>query len=176
MPEQLFDIRRLLTALHDAGVRFVVIGGVAANVHGSDRPTLDLDVVYAREPENLAAVIRAITPLKPQLRTREGAVPFIWDLQSLKSGFHFTLTTEAGDINLLGDAPGVGPFDRVWDEADEVDLFGMVIRVATVDDLIAMKRFVSRGKDNLHLLDLEAIRTLRQESTLDAGGEEGAPG
>lgn len=66
------DFERAFAALVDGGVEFVIVGGLAATVHGSARLTHDLDVVYARSQENLERLARALEPYSPYLR---GAPP-----------------------------------------------------------------------------------------------------
>ena len=63
------DFKLLIESLADAGVQFVVIGGVAAAAHGAVRTTLDLDVVYARSAENISRIVRALHPLQPYPRS-----------------------------------------------------------------------------------------------------------
>ncbi|MGZ9107130.1 MAG: hypothetical protein ACXW3M_15285, partial [Rhodoplanes sp.] len=65
-------LERLLTALVEGGVEFIVIGGVAGNLHGSTRVTSDLDIVYARSQANLERLTAALGPSSPYLR---GAPP-----------------------------------------------------------------------------------------------------
>lgn len=73
------DFRALLEALCEAEVRFVIVGGVAATLHGSARLTQDIDVVYARDSENLARIARALAPLRPYLRGAPSGLPFQLD-------------------------------------------------------------------------------------------------
>lgn len=68
----MIDFETLIQALADEKVAFVVIGGVAATLHGSARLTMDLDIAYERSPENIESLARALTPLSPYLR---GAPP-----------------------------------------------------------------------------------------------------
>ena len=106
MDEPSLDLQRILAALAEHEVRYVLIGGIAVVLHGSDRTTFDLDVVYARDPENLARVAAAIKPLRPKLRTRDGDIPFLWDARTLQAGLNFTLFTDAGWLDLLGKRRG----------------------------------------------------------------------
>ena len=74
-PRAEFDAKQLLRALTDGGVDFVVIGGVAAVLHGSARATFDLDVCFASNPDNLEALGRTLIGLRAQLRGVTEAVP-----------------------------------------------------------------------------------------------------
>ena len=66
------DFKALLRLLTDNEVEFIIVGGAAATAHGSARLTFDLDVVYKRSKENIARIVKALTPIKPYLR---GAPP-----------------------------------------------------------------------------------------------------
>jgi predicted nucleotidyltransferase len=158
------DVKRILTALEESGVRFVLVGGLAVIIHGSDRSTLDMDIVYDRRDQNVSALVDAVRALKPLLRTKDGGVPFLWDAKTVKNGCHFTLLTDAGPLDLLGDAQGVTDFDALWEHAEEAELYGLPVRVASIEDLIAMKRAAGRSKDLLHIQELEALKKLAAES------------
>lgn len=158
------DFARVLEALVAQDVRFVLIGGLAMIVHGTAHITEDLDVVYARDTENLEAVVRAIRPLKPRLRGAPEGLPFLFDAKTLRMGSNFTLVTEAGDLDLLGDA-GVGSFDDLWNRAEVFELEGQSVRVAAIEDLIRMKKHANRAKDQPHLMALEALLRIRNEGS-----------
>ena len=79
--------------------------------------------------------------------------------EALRSGLNFTLRTEAGDIDLLGEVTGVGQYEEAARGAIPMELFGRRILVVSLDVLERSKRAVGRAKD---LLDLEAIRELRR--------------
>lgn len=165
MPDRLPDFETLIRALDAAQVRFVIIGGLAMRMQGSAHLTDDLDICYARDVANLRALVAALAPLHPRLRNAPADLPFIWDERTLRNGANFTFETEAADIDLLGHAPGVDTFQTLWDRADEMDLYGVPVRVASVDDLIAMKRAAGRPKDQPHLLELESLRKLKASGT-----------
>jgi hypothetical protein len=156
----MFALRRLVEALLGEQVTFVVIGGVALTVQGSARATYDLDLCYSRDRENLQRLARALTPLRPRLRDFPPELPFLWDEQTLRSGLNFTLRCEAGDIDLLGEVPGLGAFSEVLAASEEVELYGHPVHILTLDGLERSKRAAGRAKD---LLDLETIASIRLE-------------
>ena len=86
----------LIRRLGSAEVRFVLIGGFAATVLGSPRTTVDLDIVYARDDENLARLAGALESLAPRLRGAPDGLPFVLDVATLARGLNFTLTTTLG--------------------------------------------------------------------------------
>lgn len=149
------DFRALITALCDAEVRFVLVGGVAATLHGSARLTQDVDVVYARDRDNLARIVTALGALHPRLREAPTGLPFVLDEETLAAGLNFTLATSAGDIDLMGEIPGPGGYDAVLPHTIEVRLFGAACRCLDLPTLIAAKTASGRPKD------LEAIAELR---------------
>ena len=101
-------LRELLNRLVEFEVRFVVIGGVALIARGVQRATEDLDIAYARDRENLAKLANALSGINPRLRGVPGDLPFRLDEASLRSGLNFTLDTDLGPLDLLGDVPGLG--------------------------------------------------------------------
>ncbi|MBI2840379.1 MAG: hypothetical protein HYX75_18840 [Acidobacteria bacterium] len=80
------DFAALIQALVDADVDFIIVGGVATVAHGSSRLTQDLDIIYSREPANLARLVKALTPYDPYLRGAPRGLPFSFDIQSLARG------------------------------------------------------------------------------------------
>jgi predicted nucleotidyltransferase len=82
----------------------------------------------------------------------------------LSNARNLTLETDVGAVDLLGDITGVSSFEDLWERVVEMDLGGgLSVRVASLDDLIAMKRAADRPKDRLHLMELEALRRLVRE-------------
>jgi hypothetical protein len=137
-------------------VRFVVIGGIAAAAHGSPSVTQDLDVCYERAPENLRRLAAALDTLDARLRSTD--VPFRPDAAALGNGDQFTFTTRLGDFDCLGTPAGTGGFADLDANAIELDLDGVRVRVASIDDLIRMKRAAGRPKDRVELEILGALR------------------
>lgn len=159
------DFGALFKALADSEIRFVLVGGVAATLHGSARLTQDVDIVYARDPENLSRLARALAPLRPYLRGAPAGLPFRLDEMTLAAGLNFTLATSAGDIDLLGEIAGAGTYDDLINRTIEVELFGVRCRCLDLPTLIAAKVASGRPKD------LEAIAELR--ALMQERGDEG---
>src|SRR5580693_7594428 len=99
----MIDLRLIVETLVDHGVAFVVVGGVAGVAHGSARNTFDLDICYARDGANLQRLVRALAPLHPTLRGAPPGLPFLWDAETLRRGLNFTLDTDIGSLDLLGE-------------------------------------------------------------------------
>jgi hypothetical protein len=153
--------RELLETLSKADVRFVVIGGVALVLRGSVRLTVDLDICYARDAANLRRLAGALAPHRPRLRGAPDGLPFIWDAQTLRSGLNFTLKTDLGDLDVLGEVTGLGGYDAVATFASEQDVVGLRLAVLSLDGLERAKRAAGRVKD---LLDLEEISEIKRQS------------
>ncbi|MCA9557598.1 MAG: hypothetical protein KC583_03440 [Myxococcales bacterium] len=151
----------LIGALVEEGVEFILIGGVAAIAHGAARVTQDVDVVYARSAQNLERIERALAEHAPYPRGAPPGLPFIWDAETLRRGLNFTLTTNLGPIDLLGEATGDGTYERLLPRAGEVELFGHRVRVVDLQQLIMLKRAAGRPKDFEALAELEALQEER---------------
>jgi len=152
------EFARLLAALVDGEVEFIVVGGVAATVHGSSRLTQDLDVVYARDSSNLTRLVAAFEPLEPYLRGAPPGLPFRWDVATLQAGLNFTLTTTLGDIDLLGKILGGGGYAQLIDDAFVVELDDLSFQCLRLQRLIEVKRAAGRPKDLEAIAELEIIR------------------
>lgn len=159
-----FDPVRMLEALNAEGVRYIVIGAVAGRMLGSPSLTGDLDICYERDPANLERLSTVLMGLHARLRGVDPNVPFRLDARSLAAGDTFTFVTDAGDLDILGTPAGTTGFDDLNRTAETVDIDGLVVRVASIDDLIRMKRAAGRPKD---LIEVEVLAALREE--IDAG-------
>jgi hypothetical protein len=155
-----FDPLEAFRTMHRYEVRFVVIGGVAARLQGSPMVTNDTDICYERSPENLERLADALRELGAKLRGVDEEVPFLLDAQTLAAGDHFTFTSSAGALDCLGTPSGVDGFDALARDAVSVDLGEITVAVASVDDLIRMKRAAGRPKD---LIEVEVLSALRDE-------------
>ncbi len=153
-----FNPKLALQALTDFGVRFVLIGGLAANVHGSESVTRDLDICYERDRENLERLAKALLSLHARLRGAPPDVPFLLDALTLEAGDTFTFATDAGSLDCLGTPSGTGGFETLEPNALVADVQGIRILVAALDDLIRMKRAAGRPKDRVEIEILGALR------------------
>jgi hypothetical protein len=150
----------ILRELLDAGVRFVLIGGLAAQVHGSPSLTGDVDICFAIDKDNLGRLARAVQVLGAVRRELPPGVHAPLDARSLRAGDVFTLTTRHGDLDLLAHPdPGLD-FETLAERSIEAELLGVPVMVASLDDLMAMKRAAGRPKDRI---ELEILGALREE-------------
>lgn len=157
-----FRPRALLRRLVAGNVDFVVIGGIAAVAHGSASFTQDLDIAYAPDEENLDRLGRVLVDLEARLRGVTDDVPFIPDGRTLRHVRVLTLETAQGLIDLLAEPDGAPVYDRLREAATVEEVDGVEVRIASLDDLIAMKRAAGRPKDLVAVEELEAIKRLRR--------------
>ena len=127
----LTDFEAVLRSLSEAGVEFVVVGGLAATIHGSARLTQDIDVVYSRSSANIERLVAVLGPHAPYLRGAPPGLPFDWSAATVERGLNFTLTTAIGDIDLLGEITGAGDYDALVPHTVDVDIFGCRCRCLT---------------------------------------------
>lgn len=152
----------LLGVLVAHGVDFVVIGGLAAVLHGSSRITQDLDVTYSIEPANLEMLGRALVELDAKLYGLPEDLPFAPDARTLVQTEMLTLATRLGKLDLLRSPSGARPYVDLRARAQLVTTEDFAVRIAHADDLIAMKRTAGRAKDLADIEELEAIADARR--------------
>jgi hypothetical protein len=158
------QFKTLLLALTANNVEFVIIGGLAATLHGSARVTYDLDIVYNRTPDNLSKIVVALSPYQPYLRGAPEGLPFKFDVETLKRGLNFTFTTSVGPIDLLGELSGIGAYDAVRRQANSATMFGGTYLFIDLEGLIISKKAAGRPKDLETIAELETIREERRRS------------
>jgi predicted nucleotidyltransferase len=154
----------IIAALVVAGVRFVVVGGVAATIQGSARLTNDLDICYDTAPENVAALVRVLRGWHAYLREVEPGLPFVMDVRALRTTPLMTLTTDLGNIDILDLVPGVGTYADALLASEPVTIDRTEFRALTLPALIAAKKATGRAKDREHLIELEALLAMRKRS------------
>jgi hypothetical protein len=159
MSDRPFSPQEIFAALHLHGVDYVAIGGFAANAHGSRRLTLDVDIIPAPEEANYQRLAAALD----ELGAPDSAVDSAFRDLDPRDGFDLArarvlrLPTAAGDLDVLNGAPGAPPYADLSARAIEVEVRGTPIRIASVDDLIAMKRASGRPQDLRDIADLTGL-------------------
>jgi predicted nucleotidyltransferase len=161
------EFLRIVRLLSSADCDFVIIGGLALQILGGDYITQDVDFALTRRRENCRKIADVLTPFHPKPVDWPEGVPFVWDDQTLMNSTHLTLETDLGRIDFLAEPDGAPPYEELKNRAVRFDLEGRTVRVASIDDLIAMKRAAGRPKDIAHIAELETIKRLNAEK--DAG-------
>jgi hypothetical protein len=146
----------VLEVLERHDLRYVVIGAVAAIIHGYPLPTMDLDITPARDPDNLERLAGALRELEARLRVPRGpGVPFPIDAVMLSRGELWTLTTKSGPLDLVYLPAGTQGYDDLRRDAKEIDIGGLTVPVASLPDIIRSKEAAGRPKD---IAQLPALR------------------
>ncbi|MBV8101062.1 MAG: hypothetical protein JOZ31_18110 [Verrucomicrobia bacterium] len=151
------DFLSIIKLLTGHEVDFIVVGGVAANLFGSARLTYDLDIVYSRKEDNLLKLVTAFQNANPYLRGAPPGLPFKLDFRTLRNGLNFTLTTDLGPIDLLGEIPGARSFEELITDSVEINESDLRLRCVTLPRLIELKNAAGRPKDLESLAELRAI-------------------
>jgi predicted nucleotidyltransferase len=160
----LTEFAALLKLLAESKIEFIVIGGVAASTHGSARSTNDLDVVYARNPDNVARLAAGLAPLSPYLRGAPPGLPFRLDAETIRHGLNFTLTTSLGWLDLLGEVTGGGRYEDLLPNCIRIRVHGVDCLCLNLEKLIEVKRAAGRPKDFDAIAELEALREEREKA------------
>jgi hypothetical protein len=147
LPPKAPDLRSLFEPLVRHGVSFVLIGGMAGIARGSSYPSYDLDVAYARDRANVKRLVSALREIGVRLRGEPKDLPFQLDERTIEKGVNFTFVTPFGDFDVLADLAGIRSYEELAAASEEKEIFGLPVRVASLDHLIAMKRAANRPKD-----------------------------
>ena len=161
LPREL-DAIRILRALTARGVDFVVIGGLAAVLHGSPRNTQDMDICFATDQVNLDALGEVLVGLGARLAGVTDDVPFVPDAATLRNVEVLTLETDAGKLDVLARPAGFPGYDELRAGAERIEVDGMPFLIAGIPDLLAMKSAAGRPKDLADIAELTAILRLRR--------------
>jgi predicted nucleotidyltransferase len=151
------DFKALLQLLAQNAVEFILVGGAAATAHGSARLTRDVDVVYRRTSENIARLAACLSSHNPQLRGAPPGLPFRLDAATISRGLNFTLSTDLGALDLLGEITGGGTYDDLLPHSITLSLFGVSVRCLGLKRLIDVKRAAGRPRDLEAVAELEAL-------------------
>ena len=157
------SLEQVARIMQEYGVHCIVIGGWAAIIHGAARSTNAIDFVYARDAENAHRLVEALRPWKPYLRGAPPGLLFHWDEQTVRAGLNFTLTTRLGDLDLLGDVPGGGTYEKLLPYAETVTAFNVACQIVSLERLIQLKRASGRPKDLEIIAELQALLDERRK-------------
>ncbi|MCC6644932.1 MAG: nucleotidyl transferase AbiEii/AbiGii toxin family protein [Polyangiaceae bacterium] len=162
------SLASIVSALDESGARFVVVGGLAVVLHGHARLTADVDLVVDLSPGEAIKPVAALTRLgmvpRAPVAARDFADPEARRRWSEEEGMKvFSLWDPRAplrEVDLFVEPPI--PFEDLWARSVEVTLAGRRVRVASLSDLIAMKRLAGRPKD---LEDIAALTALAARAT-----------
>ena len=154
---------KILTELHDHGVDFVIVGGVAAALHGSSRATFDLDIVPSLAPDSWQAAVDLLWALgarpripEPLERIRDVEHVRRWRVEKNMLALNFRTSDDTAEVDLL--VSHSDEFEQLRGRAIQVSIGDRTFSVASIDDLLAMKRASGRPQDILDIQELQRIR------------------
>lgn len=155
-------LAQLLERLAGGGIDFVVIGGFAAVLHGSNQVTQALDICAVSSDENVGKLREVLGDLDPRHRRTAQKLSFL-DLPPpgvpLKNLY---LRTRLGVVDVITEVLGVGDYERLREKALSVSVGGKRVRVIALEDLITAKEALARGKDLLAAKELRLIALWRR--------------
>jgi predicted nucleotidyltransferase len=161
------DLEQIANILLRHGVEFIVVGGQAEALMGSPRVTYDTDLCYRRTKENLVRLANALQELHPTLRGAPADLPFALDAHALAFGSNYTLNTNLGPLDLLGWVEPLGPYESLLPASESYVVGEITLRTIGLGDLIRIKQHLGRTKDRESLLQLLAIRSIRDDKPKD---------
>ena len=153
MSEPEFQPERMLQVLEAHGVRFVLIGGFAAVIHGSPYVTTDIDVVPRREAANLGRLSDALRAMHARVWTASepNGIPFDHGAMSLGEVLVWNLVTDFGRLDVTFEPAGTSGFDDLASGAIDLEILGTHVEVASLADIVRSKEAADRDKDRLVL-------------------------
>jgi hypothetical protein len=154
-----FDPIRLLRQLTTDAVEFVLIGGIAARIHGSPSVTNDLDICYRRSRTNCEHLVKTLHALGARLRDFPPDLPARIDAATIWQGNNFTFVTNSGFLDCLA-SPEEGAatgYEELARSARTVTIAESAILVCSLEDLIRMKEAAGRPKDLIEVEVLKAV-------------------
>ena len=160
-----FDPQEIFAALERHGVRFVVIGGVAAILHGASHVTTDVDIVPEEGRDNLARLSAALKELNARIRVAgepEG-IPFDHSAESLARVRIWNLVTDRGNLDLTFVPSGTRGYDDLVRDAEPMTVRGVEVPVASLADVIRSKEAAGRERDRLVLPTLRRLLERQRE-------------
>ena len=166
----MFNFEQLLVALADGSVRFIVIGGVCAILHGAPLLTSDVDIVPDRDPDNLQRLEEVLRALGAYYREHPPG-RILPDAARMAGPGHHLLMTSMGPIDVLGAVTGGRDYAALLPHTLEVTIAdGTPIRIVDLPTLIRLKTETGRAKDRLVLPilqnTLEEIDRMSRENDL----------
>lgn len=166
MPDETAKSRleQIVELLQAHEVEFIVIGGQAEILMGGARVTFDVDLCYRRTKRNLETLARALKTLRPTLRGAPPDLPFRIDAEALALGCNFTFSTRLGNLDLLGHLEPLGGYEELVERATTERVGDVEVKVIGLDDLIRIKQYINRPRDRDSLMQLLAIKRIREES------------
>ena len=158
-------LRELLERLVAREIRFVIVGGLAVNAWGYVRGTQDVDLVPDPVPDNLDKLAALLVELGGRVEVAEGRLAASAIRTFLAAGDRTLVSTDLGAVDVMQGLPQIPSFARLDRDAVEIDMDGTIVRVCSLESLLAMKRASERGRDRDDLEALEAAHLPDDDAT-----------
>jgi hypothetical protein len=152
----------LLKILSESDIEFVVVGGFAGVLHGSTLVTRDLDLCTVLTHENIERLRQVLKDFHPKHRMTPNKLPFSEVPTAGQTLNNLYLETDLGVVDFLSSITGLGDFEYVRSNADEITLNGNKILVMNLENLIRAKEAMNREKDRLAIKELKAIQAKKK--------------
>jgi predicted nucleotidyltransferase len=150
------NLTDIVLALADAGVEFILVGGLAAVAQGASVTTFDVDIVHSRADENVEKLLAVLTGLDAYYRGRPGGERLGPDRRALSGPGHSLFMTSLGPLDVLGEIEGHRSYAELIDHTESVAIFGRTVRVLSLEMIVRLKRASTHPKDVQALPILEA--------------------
>ncbi len=157
------DASRILHALAEHRVEYLLIGGLAVQAHGHVRTTQDVDLLPEAEPENLDRLAAALRSLHARPAGEGRRTDFRLDAAAILAADPLSLDTDEGGVDVHRSPPGGQPFAAMRRRALTLDVIGLQVPVLGRDDLIAMKRAAGRPIDRGDVIALTEAEVAARE-------------
>ena len=158
-----FNPELLLETLSRHKVNFVLIGALAARLHGFPRVTADADITPASDKPNLERLVAALKELDARVYTESVPEGLVFDLSAtaIARARMWNLVTKAGRLDIAFEPAGVEGYDDLKRDAERFEAFGVRFLVASLDDIIRSKEAAGRPKDTDDVTILRAMRRIK---------------
>ena len=158
------DLRKLLKLLLENEIDFVLIGGFAAVVHGSTLVTQDLDICSSMSVENIEKLRLILKPYNPIHRmNRSASLSFLEHPETLKGLNNIYLDTDLGVLDILSSTHPAGDFETIKKNSIQIQIYGHICNVISIEDLIKVKSAMKRPKDLQAVEELTKIKNLTEK-------------
>lgn len=157
------DPERLFRVLNTHKVQFVLIGTLAARLHGFPRLTADADIIPSSERKNVERLASALRELHARvyMDTIPEGLEFDCSAPTLERGSIWNLVTSAGRLDVVFSPAGV-PYDELVGDAERFRAFGVTFLAASLDDIIRLKEAAGRPKDKDDVVILKAMKRMSE--------------
>jgi len=155
------SFRHILEVLNKHKVEYIVVGGVAAVIHGAPMTTFDLDTLVKVNSANAERLAKALSELDAHFREQQNRLSPT--TQDILAGGHLLLMTRAGPLDVLGFIGNNQRYDDLVDASAEIQTSVGTLQLLNLEELIEQKKQMGRPKDRAAVELLEAVLQYRRQ-------------